>query len=197
MDTRWKSCTTAIVMVLLAVATTACQPQHNTSPTGQANSAPTAPYPATSAYPDFGGVGSTLTLPDGSVSITLVSVEQHGSMILFHFRAQNNTGRSFSLIGPGADYRFIIPRAGTATTIQTTGVPQSDLAAHPPLPSGIAPNAKVDGWVAVDTAAIGGTPSQILYRYATVQTQKCANPADPITCQPAELFRSLIWNFQL
>lgn len=186
-------------MLLLAVALIACQPGYENSPTG-ADLAPTATNPPGDAnYPNVGGIGSTLLLPDGSMAITLLNVEQHGSQVLFQFRVKNQTGHPFAPIGTETDYQFIVPRLHTrdGSFIQATHPSQADLSTHPMLPALLSEQAQADGWVAIDTTVLGETPQQIEYRFATVHTFKCTNPQDQSTCQPADIGRALLWNFQL
>lgn len=193
----------AIVLVVwfLILAVAGCAPQYANNSTGANPStagvpstlAPNAPDPN---YPTTGTVGSTLYLPDHTVSITLVNIETHGSQVFFHFRMQNRTAHSFAPVGTGLDYQFLVPRAYSDVTIQATSpTSQADLAAHPAFPALLTGAALVDGWVVISTTILGEAPHQIDYRYRTVHTVKCTDPTNKSTCQPADLYSALLWNF--
>jgi hypothetical protein len=198
MYTFWKFKAAIIGMLLIAIALVGCAPGYASSTAaGSASNTPdpNAPNPN---RPSTGTIGSTLILPNGSLAITLLSIEQHGSQFYFHFRIHNQTGNSFAVISTGTDYQFIVPRLGrTAAYMQTAPVPQVDRSTHPALSPSLAAQTSADGWVAIDTTLLGGKPQQIAYRYATVHTKECSNPSDQSTCHPADLYRALLWNFQL
>ncbi len=185
-----------IGVLFLAVALFGCQPQYNSSVTGT-SPALAPPTPPPTGYPGTGSTGSTLFLPDGSLALTLLHVEEQGSQVFFHFHAQSYSEQNFALIGSGVDYQFIIPRPNSDTPVQAASPLQSDFAAHPALPAVLVAQGSADGWLVVDTTTLGSVPQQIDYRFATVHSEKCTNPNDQSTCQPADLYRALLWNFSL
>ena len=139
-----------------------------------------------------GSKSQTLTTPYG-VEMTLVSIEQHGSQLFFHFHAYNGGQQSAQLIGNGGDFHFYYIKGGKFTP--TLAVSQADLTTHPALPSKLAAGASADGWVMFDMAMSGTYPHQILYRFGTVADTACSNAIDKNTCHADVAFKALVWNF--
>ena len=134
----------------------------------------------------IGHVGDAQVVPTGLI-LQLLAVQQKGQQWLFHFRAQNNTQKTILLIGhTGADFQFY---AALGTKLFPTAA--ADQQTYPALPSSLGAHISADGWVLSSPTT---QPSQILYRYATVQTTKTCNPPSTQTYCPATLFKSVIWN---
>ncbi len=145
------------------------------------------------------GVGAMETTDEG-LTVTLTQLVKNGPRWLFHFQLKNAANTTLTVRGTSDVHQFVL--AGVIQTppysasVPLSSPSTSEIAANYPdlatiLPSG----GTAQGWLAVDTTNLGFTPSELLYRYATVQALGCTDPSDPSTCHTDTLYQALTWYF--
>ena len=168
----------------------------------------TVPAPAGSTpivlqgAPPANGIGATKTTNEG-LAITLVQIVKNGPRWLFHFQIKNTASTTLTVQGTGPEHQFVVAGDTGAAPPNNIGEAQlaspsaSEIAAnHIDLANTLQAGVMTQGWLAVDTAHLGFTPIQLLYRDTAVQTIGCANPEDQSTCEPATLYTGVDWFLQ-
>ena len=186
-----------------------------------AHNASGSPFPAAtviSTIPDTsqtrGPIGATLLTPAG-LRITLVGVDKSSTRWLFHLKVSNSGNAPATILGTnkpmsgssspdqgGFDHQFAIPVIAADATVggliqqRVLDTPAAgELAAHPTLVAMVAGGETADGWLGVDITNIGSpVPSELVYNFDPLPSEKFSNPSDQSTCTPETLYHVLIWD---
>jgi hypothetical protein len=190
-----------VVLIVGAILTVTHLQPTNSNVQTQGLSGPVAqPTPIHHYGAESGAVSDTLISPD-NVTLHIVEIQRGTTRWLFHIHAHNNAGLGVSILDAGTNHYFFLGLKGTPgvpitpsdITVTLTSPAAADVAAHPALPSAVAPGADVDGWLAADLTHTKYPPFQLFYVYGTVTAPACANPADQSTCHPSVGYRTLAW----
>jgi hypothetical protein len=143
-------------------------------------------------------VGTTETTDEG-LSVTLLQIDKRGTRWLFHFQIKNMAQAALTVRGTSDVHQFVL-----VGVIQTPpyhvevqlGSPSASeqIASYADLVTTLPSGGAAQGWLAVDTAKLGTTPVQLLYRYRAVPSLGCTDPADQSTCQTDTLYSALDWH---
>lgn len=182
-----------VALVLVGVFVYATSHQATAaSPTNSSSSAPTT---LTGTPP---GIGANLVTAEG-LSVTLERIDKQGTRWLFHFVLRNlNAANDATVIGSGAVHQFaIVGKTGPTTVVDkvlSTPLASEAAAGYRSLGATLKRGGATDGWLAVDTATLGFTPVQVIYRYHATSTTACKDPAVTSTCYPDTVYSMLIWS---
>ena len=143
------------------------------------------------------GVGTPETTEEG-LTVTLAQIVKQGTRWLFHFQIKNTASTALIVRGTSDEHQFVIAGVIQAPpynkVVQLESPAASEQAAsYSDLAAFLQAGGTAQGWLAVDTANLGFTPSQILYRYRAVPALGCTDPTVQSTCHTDTLYAALQW----